>query len=154
MLKMLILPRQARDTHRESTQKSVPCSCNRICWPIRRQRWRFLNLASPLLSSIRMHRGLVRKTHMWLLRHFYTKKIILPRQARDEHRENIVLKKERFVFLHRGAGGSSPLSYARHGSTTCARLGRVGLLAASLTLGQPHGLWTPPYLPPRQEKLW
>jgi hypothetical protein len=63
-------------------------------------------------------------------------------------------KKERFVFLHRGAGGSSPLSYARHGSTTCARLGRVGLLAASLTLGQPHGLWTPPYLPPRQEKLW
>ena len=96
MLKMLILPRQARDTHRESTQKSVPCSCNRICWPIRRQRWRFLNLASPLLSSIRMHRGLVRKTHIWLLRHFYAKKIILPRQARDEHRESTQKRKMRF----------------------------------------------------------
>ena len=65
--KTSILPRQARDKHRENTQKreqrvfcTGTCALRRVCRARKRQ----------------------------FLGHLYIKCIILPRQARDKHREN------------------------------------------------------------------
>jgi hypothetical protein len=66
VLEMIILPRKARDKHRESsTQKES--------WVV-------------LQAVAKERRSLVRKRHFF--RHLYIKCIILPRQARDDHREN------------------------------------------------------------------
>ena len=96
---MIILPRQARDKHRESTQKERCVSRRRESPPQPRPADQHDNprpghenvrparkLDPPLLRRER-HGGTFRKqAHLYLLRHFILKLIILPRQARDKHR--------------------------------------------------------------------
>jgi hypothetical protein len=78
---MTILPRQARDKHRESTQKQTVLSGAAIWHP---------------------HRAQVREAHeISLAMPFYRLKVIvLPRQARDNHRER-TQKREMLFFAYR-----------------------------------------------------
>ena len=73
MLKMLILPRWARDKHRQSWEKDRPLSAG--CYAL-----------SKVLE--------VRKRHF--LSTFYIKMLVLPRQARDTHRESSTQNEMRF----------------------------------------------------------
>jgi hypothetical protein len=89
---MIILPRQAQDKHRKKhSQKRddlFSCCSGAI-------------YAGEALRVVATHNASVRK--MCLLRHSYTKTIILPRQARDIHRES-AQKQTRFsqepLFLY------------------------------------------------------
>ena len=60
--------------------------------------------------------GEVRKTPF--LRHFILKTVILPRQARDKHRENLKEKKRRFV-----AGGGASAEYRQLHRDNHSKLG-------------------------------
>jgi hypothetical protein len=74
VLKMIIiLPRQAQDKHRESTQ------------PKRVLRFP-LQAIKAKIESLNLSIQQVRKRHFGAI--FYSKMIILPRQARDKHRKN------------------------------------------------------------------
>ena len=84
-LKTIILPRQARDKHGENSKKSTRFlagvqGCDRVALS-RAETFRHRNPrdAARVIG--------LRSEKKRLLRHFYTKSIILPRQARDKHRE-------------------------------------------------------------------
>ena len=73
ILNMIVLPRQALDKHREKLKKRVPV---------------FLIATGPSVISVVPYVGRVmigKETP--LLRHLYIECTILPRQARDKHRE-------------------------------------------------------------------
>jgi hypothetical protein len=81
ILKIIFLPRQARDKHRESTQ-------NKTRFPQEPFR---VGFSIP-----------VSKTHISFAMPFYTlKMIVLPRQARDKRRESTQRKEMRVFFSHR-----------------------------------------------------
>jgi hypothetical protein len=71
LLKMVILPRQARDKHRKN---------------LRKERRFLTGREGGAQGRAQDRNGSARKRHF--LRHLYIKIIILPRQARDKHREN------------------------------------------------------------------
>jgi hypothetical protein len=78
-MKCMILPRQARDKHRENTQKRVAFSPKQL-----------------FKAVFPMHTDQVKKRHF--LSHLYIKVIILPRHAPDKHREN---SKKSAVFVQK-----------------------------------------------------
>jgi hypothetical protein len=86
ILKMVILPRQARDTHRENskTQRRFPTAGD--AHPRPRSGSGQTASRPHSASHTQPHLSEVSKRH--LLSHFYIKMIILPRQARDKHRES------------------------------------------------------------------
>jgi len=71
LLKMVILPRQARDKHRKN---------------LRKERRFLTGREGGAQGRAQDRNGSARKRHF--LRHLYIKIIILPRQARDKQREN------------------------------------------------------------------
>jgi hypothetical protein len=86
-IKTIILPRQARDKHRETTQKRTFFSGECI-------------LSSPLILSFDPTNATGKKEKRLLfLSHLYIKCIILPRQARDKHRESTQKRTTCTVFL-------------------------------------------------------
>ena len=79
--KMIILPRQARNKHRENSTKTtvvLQCESSRAC------------------TAAAECKGCYRCEQRHFLRHLYIKCIFLPRQARDKHGEN---SKQSGVFL-------------------------------------------------------
>jgi hypothetical protein len=85
---MIILPRQARDRHRESTQKQTVFSGDR---GEEQEGWTG-NRGNGAFNGRRADQVRTRV----FLRRFVLNVILLPRQARDKHREN---SKQRRVFL-------------------------------------------------------
>jgi hypothetical protein len=123
--KATFLPRQARDKHRETTQT--------------KSGWRFLIGEDSAIANKVLHflwkascseaLPQVRK-HLLLLSTFHIKWIILPRQARDKHRESSTQTKSGgvfFCFLRRRSRRSRSrcwqISYMRWASG-CASSGR------------------------------
>ena len=81
--KMIILPRQARNKHRENSTKTtvvLQCESSRAC------------------TAAAECKGCYRCEQRHFLRHLYIKCIFLPRQARDKHGEN---SKKSGVFRRR-----------------------------------------------------
>jgi hypothetical protein len=100
ILKLIFLPRQARDKHRENTPKSGACFLpDRASQAGRATTARRISATSTATGRNTTQRDTrcriihtstftVRNTNAYLLRYFMRKMIILPRQARDKHRED------------------------------------------------------------------
>ena len=92
---MVILPRQARDKHREN-------SINDVFLQARNAHTTTSEQPGPARTTSMLSTQAVR--NRVFLRHLYIKMIILPRQARDKHRES-TQKRTRFL-----QGSRTPLS--------------------------------------------
>ena len=99
ILKRIIVPRQARDKHRESTQTRDAFSYSHWAKKVKLINGLVEELAAATQATSQEGAEQVRKRH-FLGPLFILNMIILPRQARDKRREST--QKEPFSFL---AGG-------------------------------------------------
>jgi len=87
-LQCIILPRQARDKHRESTHSKKSGCVFRRYIPLFNASSRALKDVDKSLKVGGPSSAQTQVRKRLFLRHFYIKCIIVPRQARDKHRES------------------------------------------------------------------